>query len=626
MSAPSPLPEAAYRPRSVLHLYGELWSFIRGARRMFVGAVLLLIAAQVVLLVVPYISARAINTLQLRGWGGMHAAGLWLLMALLVAAGSWVLHGPARILERNVALLVRRRMSAALIEHLFCLPLGWHESHHSGATTHRVQQSTHALSGFAQSQFIYLNSAVRLVGPLFALSAIQPVVGLVAVLGFVVMSASVIGFDRAMIRLAHQENDAERRYASTLVDTLGNTTSLFALRQARGLGALLERRLLAIFEPLKRSILLNEIKWCTVDLASKALSWGLVALFAWLASRGAHAGGRPQTTLLLGSIYMVWEYAQQAGGVVSAVAAHFQAFARQNADYASADVIRQAPPAYFPLSNSPADGPQWRRLDIRDLVFRHSSTRCERPTLDHVSLTLERGKRYALIGGSGSGKSSLLRVLAGLYPAEGIVLRPDAGAVMPSPAEAARFLRLTTTLIPQDAEVCEGSLAENLNLCESLTGAPSPEDYPRALEIARATDFVDPTPAGLQIHVAERAANWSGGQRSRIALARGVLAAAGSGLVLLDEPTASLDPVTEAHVFTNLFAAFSDACIVSSVHRVNLLARFDEILVMSEGRLVAQGPMDVLALTSPEFQTLVRGHPGPIESGARKRESSSAAA
>ena len=82
--------------------------------------------------------------------------------------------------------------------------------------------------------------------------------------------------------------------------------------------------------------------------------------------------------------------------------------------------------------------------------------------------------------------------------------------------------------------------------------------------------------------------------------------------MLLDEPTASLDPVTEAHVLGNLFAAFDDACIVASVHRLNLLDRFDEILVMSEGRLVAQGTLDALALTSAEFQRLVmaRGQHG----------------
>jgi ATP-binding cassette, subfamily B, bacterial len=594
----------------LLYLYRQLWLQAAGQRGKLVASMALLIGAQCVLLAVPYLAGRAINALQASGAAGLHDAGLWLLLVIAATAGSWLLHGPGRILERNVALIVRQRISAALTEQLLVLPLSWHEANHSAATAHRLQQSSHALSAFAQSQFIYLNSGVRLVGPVVALWCLEPVIGIAAVVGFCTICLSVVGFDRAMIRLARQENDAERRYAATLVDTLSNSTSLFALRQARSVIALLQRRLESVFEPLRRSIVLNEVKWCTVDISSKVLSCTLVALFAWLVV--APHGATGAQALMLGSIYMVWEYASQAGGVISSVASHFQTFARQQADYASADPIREAGEAAHADARAaltfPVAAAAWRRCEIRELVFNHPAARSHSPALDHVMLSLERGKKYALIGASGSGKSTLLRVLAGLYQADRMVIDQDQGPVIVAPAQAARFLRTTTTLIPQDAEVLEGTLAENMALCESIDGPPPVEHYTTALELARVSDFISADAAGLNTSIAERAANWSGGQRARVALARGILAAQGSAIVLLDEPTANLDPRTEGEVYDNLFTHFRDACVVSSIHRLNLLGRFDEVLVMHNGRLVAQGPAALLFATSPDFRQLMAAH------------------
>jgi ATP-binding cassette subfamily B protein len=587
----------------VFFLYRELWRLAGGARRHLAGACALLIGAQVMLLAVPYVSGRAINALQADGFDGFQSAGLWLTAALVITAASWLLHGPGRLLERNVALHVRQRVISVLLDRLLALPLSWHESNHSGATAHRVQQSSHAISSFAQSQFIYLNSVVRLVGPIIVLWWLEPRVGLAAIVGFAAIMVSVIGFDRAMIRLAKQENDAERRYSAALMDALANTTTLFALRQAKCVIERLQRRLVGVFAPLKRSIVLNELKWCTVDVSNRALSCVLVALFGWLASRQSVANGSQQ--LMLGSVYMVWEYALQAGGVIAAVAQHFQTFARQQADYTSADVIRNAPVSHLAEPMSADAAAQWKRLDVHELTFRHASSRTEKPTLDRLAFSLQRGKRYALIGGSGSGKSTLLRVLAGLYAAERIVLNRDDGPVIVSAVEAARFLRATATLIPQDAEVYEGTLAENLALCESVSGPPQYAQFANALRLARASEFVDSSTAGLEAPIAERAANWSGGQKSRIALARGILAANGSALVLLDEPTAHLDPQTEAELYRSLFEHFADACVVSSVHRLHLLDRFDEVLLMHEGRLIAQGAPHVLAVRCAEFQRLI---------------------
>jgi ATP-binding cassette subfamily B protein len=588
---------------SVVDLYRHLWQQAVGHRGTMLAAMALLIGAQCILLGVPYFAGRAINALQLAGVSGLGDAGLWLSLVVAATAVSWVLHGPGRVLERNVAIAVRRRITDELLGRLSSLPLSWHEANHSGATAHRVQQSSQALSAFAQTQFVYLNSGARLVGPVIALGVLQPMVGIAAVVGFVTICLSVAYFDRAMIRLAKDENDAERRYSSAVLDFLGNATTVFALRQARAMGVLLRQRLETVFVPLRRSIVVNEAKWCTVDIASKILSSGLVALFAWLAAGKGAVGGGTQA-IMLGSLYMVWEYASQAGGVISAFASHFQTFARQNADYASADPIRNA--RLDPASLlSPVSTAVWQRCDVRDLVFRHASSRTASATLDRVSISLTRGKRYALIGASGSGKSTLLRVLAGLYEAERIVVDQTHGPAIVGTTEAARFFRATTTLIPQDAEVFEGSLAENLGACESVNGAPPASEYTRALALARVDEFIDVGQGGLDLPIAERAANWSGGQRSRVALARGILAGQGSALVLLDEPTASLDPRTEAEVYDNLFTAFRDSCLMSSVHRLNLLERFDEVILMGNGRVLAQGTPAELAKSSPEFAALV---------------------
>ena len=583
----------------MLILYRELWKQAKGSRGALIIAMLLLIGAQLVLLAVPYLVGKAFDVLQARGDAGSRDAALWLLAVLGATVASWLIHGPARILERNVALGVRKRIASELTGRLLGLPLAWHEGNHSVASAHRVLQSSAALAMFAESQFIYLNSAVKLVGPIGALFVIQPIVGAVAAFGLLGISLSVAGFDRLIIRLAIQTNDAERRYTSVLADSLGNAATVLALRQKRPFVRLLEQLTEKLCEPLKRMIIVNEMKWCTVDVASRLLSCGLVGLYAWLVLRSASAGGQG---LKLGSVYMVWEYALQAGAVIAAIAANFQAFATQHANYLSADVIRNS--AVDESSREPIEQRSWRRCALRDVVFSHTGVRSAEPTLNHIHLSLERGKRYALIGSSGSGKSTLMRVLAGLYVAEHIVVEPSEGAILRTPVDAARFLRGSTTLIPQDAELFEASLGENLAMCESLHGEPPADRYQRALELASVSDFIAADAQALQSPIAERAANWSGGQRARVALARGILAAHGSSLVLLDEPTASLDAKTEAAVYDNLFAEFADTCIVTSVHRMNLLERFDEVLVMSNGRLVAQGPAAELAATSPEYAEL----------------------
>jgi ATP-binding cassette subfamily B protein len=330
-----------------------------------------------------------------------------------------------------------------------------------------VQQSTNALYDFAQSQFIYLQNTVRLVGPIVALWLISPLVGAVALVGYGLIGFLITRFDRVMMRVAVEENRAQRAYSATLVDVLGNVLSVLALRRGEGVARLIGERLLAVFGPLKKSIVLNEAKWCSVDLLASALWCVLVGVYAAEAAGvlgfGAAAGGAAAAagTVALGKVFMVYEYSQQAGGVITAIAAHFQSLARQRADYAAAEPLLDAAPAQG-VSAEPAGaavgGAGWQTLALAGVRFAHGGGRASALEVD--ALTLRRGCRYALVGPSGGGKTTLLRLLAGLdAPAAGTLALDG----QPVSAMAAR-LRPLATLIPQQAEMFEGTLAENLLL------------------------------------------------------------------------------------------------------------------------------------------------------------------
>ena len=113
-------------------------------------------------------------------------------------------------------------------------------------------------------------------------------------------------------------------------------------------------------------------------------------------------------------------------------------------------------------------------------------------------------------------------------------------------------------------------------------------------------------PKGLQSNIQEKGVNLSGGQKQRLALARGILAAKSSDIILLDEPTSSVDPKTEIEIYEKLFEECAGKVVVSSLHRLYLLKYFDYVYVLRNGRVVDEGTFEGLRLQSEAFQDLWR--------------------
>ncbi|HYV65263.1 MAG TPA: ATP-binding cassette domain-containing protein, partial [Myxococcales bacterium] len=309
---------------------------------------------------------------------------------------------------------------------------------------------------------------------------------------------------------------------------------------------------------------------------------GLVALYAWL-------DYRQKGTISVGTAVMVHQYSQQVGNVVANMAMHWNDLVRQKTEVAEVDPILSTPARFAGSSAVPTD---WREIAVEGVRFVHPGAASGQPALDDVSLELCRGRRIALVGASGAGKSSLLRVLAGLVDADRISIAVDG-----APRPQLKHLGAVSLLLPQDPAVFESSVRENVTM-----GLPYRQvEIDRACELAGFTSVIAQLPQGFDTLISERGLNLSGGQKQRLALARGLLAAKDVGLVLLDEATSSVDSSTEAEIYDRVMGAFAGACIVSSVHRLHLLRRFDTVLLLEQGRVVDSGTPDQLRQRRPDL-------------------------
>ncbi|WP_380183224.1 type I secretion system permease/ATPase [Kalamiella sp. sgz302252] len=203
------------------------------------------------------------------------------------------------------------------------------------------------------------------------------------------------------------------------------------------------------------------------------------------------------------------------------------------------------------------------------------------PVIDNLALKIQPGEKIAILGKIGSGKSSLLRLLVGLYqPTAGSVTLAGVDTRQISPAE----LRSQVALVSQDARMMFGTLRDNL-----LLGAPSvsDEEMMRAAEMTGVNDIAAAHPMGYGMPIGERGDNLSGGQKQAISLTRALLGR--PQILLLDEPTSGMDMGSERAVLEAISSAIAGRTVVIVTHRPAILQYVDRVIVMDGGMKVADG-------------------------------------
>lgn len=240
-------------------------------------------------------------------------------------------------------------------------------------------------------------------------------------------------------------------------------------------------------------------------------------------------------------------------------------------------------PVERPAGESFIQRPQLRGdIEFRNVKFAYPGRTDS--AIEGISFKIAAGERVALIGRVGSGKSTIQRLIMGLYqPTDGAVLLDGIDLRQLDPADVRRNLGS----VSQDVTLFQGTLRENITF-----GLPYADDSAvvAAAEVAGLTEFINRHPRGFDMPVGERGESLSGGQRQGVGLARAVLHNA--PLLLLDEPTSAMDFSTEAQITTKVTAFASDKTVVLVTHRTSMLAMATRVIVIDGGKVVADGPRD----------------------------------
>ncbi|QMS56533.1 MULTISPECIES: ABC transporter ATP-binding protein [Kocuria] len=248
------------------------------------------------------------------------------------------------------------------------------------------------------------------------------------------------------------------------------------------------------------------------------------------------------------------------------------------------------PPAQ-PTEAPPARG----RLEFRDVTFQYPGA--EAPVLDDIRFTAEPGRTVAIVGATGSGKSTLINLVPRLIdPVAGEVLLDG----LALPRYAPEDLAGRVGLVPQRPFLFSGTVASNLRFGRADA---TDEQLWEALRVAQAEDFVRAMPQGLNSPVSQGGTNVSGGQRQRLSIARALVAR--PSVYVFDDSFSALDVATDARLRAALRPVTRHATVVTVAQRVSTITDADEILVLEKGRITARGTHDELVASSTTYREIV---------------------
>ena len=561
------------------HLFSVAWKHAIGRRTAFVVAYAMFIVANTISSLEPLVLAWALNVLQAGGENVWWNVLLLLVLYRLMPFFFWCLHGPARVIERETAFSIQRHYLDTMFRRITEMPLKWHRDHHSGETYDRLYKGWRSIDHFSNETFMIIEMVMKTIIAVVAILIYMPLIGSVLLIISGVIFYALKYFDVLLVKNRKTINRNDHKVTSYLYDYITNITTVVSLRLEQLARKTVLKQVNHVLPVHKHTFRVNEWKWFWVSMLVSGTTFAIVA--AYLIPKLM-----VREVLMIGTVVALFQYTERFTGAFFSLAWQYEDMVWKSTDLKSAEHILDDHKKLTQSSEkTKAIKLSWKQIVLQNLDFQYEDAEHNVHHIRNVSLQLQRKKKIALVGESGSGKSTLMLLLRGLEEVDQGTMSVDGVA-----CNSLRQLSAITTLIPQEPEIFEHSIEHNI----TVGLRHRKKDIELACAVARFSPVLKRLPEGLQSDIKEKGVNLSGGEKQRLALARGIFAARRSSVLLLDEPTSSVDSSNELTIFRNVFKHFSNHCIVASVHRLHLLPLFDEIHVFKRGRIVEQGTFEEL--------------------------------
>ncbi|WP_436685082.1 ABC transporter ATP-binding protein [Micromonospora sp. URMC 106] len=495
----------------------------------------------------------------------------WLIAFGAAVAVYAVLQYLSNLSGFRVGTTMLRGMYHRLGEHLARIPMGWYSAGRVG------EVSILASRGLLQAMSV----AAHLLGPLIT-ACVTPLtivvvmlafnwrMGLAALVAVPIVAAVQIWTGRSTAATDAERGARDRAATGRVIEYLQAQPVLRAGGRTGERFQLLDDSLREVQRAARRSSLKALPGALGSAFTVQAMFTALLALGAYLVLSGNIGAAEVLTILVLAArcadpLLSLAEF----GGKIRAA----------RAELTRLDAVLSTEP--LPEPRQPVQ-PVGHGLEFTSVVFRHG----DRTVLDGVSLSVPEGQRLAVVGPSGAGKTTLLQLLARSYDVHAGAVRVGGADVRAIDTEV---LMAQMAIVFQDVYLFDGTIEENVRLGRPDAG----EDEVRAAATAaRLDEVIERLPDGWATNVGEGGALLSGGERQRVSIARALLKDA--PIVLLDEVTSALDPVSEAAVHEGIDRLMAGRTVVMVAHRLRTVRRADRVVFLDGGRIVEDGSHDDL--------------------------------